>query len=572
MRINRRLLYFPAITLTALTFTLTVILAISTFRNLRREQQRLEESLMREGLALLRLFEAATHSGQQDFPEEVVQVQQLATVVAPNEDVAYIYLFDQQGKILAHTDEKRVGQQIDGRLPEGEEILKIRRDQTPEHLFEIRGQFHPIDPWSSSEKRTTVGAVREPPLSIDHYLAIGLKMNDLEQAHLGDRQHTMMMAAMMILLGSGSLFFILVAQNFYLIQRALSQMKSYIHYVVESMANGLISLDGDGVATTINRTAAELTGVVEIRAKPLSIDEVFPEHAHEIRRVLLSDHVILNKEIAYQRPDSSTIPLSLSATQVKDERGNKLGVVVLLQDLREIKELQERARRAEYLASIGRMAATVAHEIRNPLSTIRGFAQYFAALFSEEKEERIYALTMMEESNRLNRVVSELLNYARPLELKLESFSIETLFRDAIQRIRLEKEVKNIEFIQGVPSDMPFVRLDRDRMLQVLLNLTQNSIDAMPDGGRISFSAAWLKPQRSVRIEVQDTGKDIPPHELSRLFEPFFTTKGRGTGLGLAIVRKIIDAHGGEVKVQSEENVGTKVILTLPQVSAECRM
>ena len=548
MRLNQRSLYFPAVTLTVLTITLTIILAISTYRNLHREQTQMEESLTREGLALLRLFEMVAHTHDYGL-EEVVQVQQLASAVAPNEDIAYIFMFNQQGQILAHSNPEMIGKFIDGRIPKGSEILSFNRDNAKEHIFEIRSNFHP-DP---------------PESTFSYYLGIGLKMSTLDQAHHQDRRHTMMMAAMLLLLGSGSLFFIVVVQNFYLVQRTLNQMQSYIYYVVESMANGLISLDSEGVITTINQAAQELVGISEAEAKSLEVDRLLPEYAVEIRDVLENNHTILNKEIVYQHSDGSAIPVNLSATQVKDVGGVKLGAVVLLNDMREMVELQERAKRAEHLASIGRMAATVAHEIRNPLSSIRGFAQFFANLFKEETEERTYALAMMEESNRLNRVVSELLDYARPLELKIGQTSIETLFLDIVRRIELEQTTSCVEIVQEIQSEMPEVQLDHDRILQVLFNLTQNSIDAMPNGGKLILAAVWLAEQKSVQIRVQDTGEGIPQADLPRLFEPFFTTKTRGSGLGLAVVRKIVDAHDGEVEVRSEEAVGTQVILTLPQ-------
>ena len=548
MRLNRRSLYFPAVTLTVLTVTLTVLLAISTYRNLHREQAQMTESLTREGLALLRLFKTVAQTHDYGL-EEAGKVQQLAAAVAPNEDIAYIFIFNQQRQILAHSNPEMIGKLIDGHIPKRSEILSFSHNNAKEHIFEIRSDFHPAPSEST----------------FNHYIGIGLKMSTLEQAHHQDSRHTMMMAAMLILLGSGSLFFVVVIQNFYLVQRTLNQMRSYIYYVVESMANGLISLDPKGVVTTINQAAQELAGISEAEARSFEIDRLLPEHAAEIRDVLENNHTILNKEIIYQHSDGSAIPVNLSATQVKDEGGAKLGAVVLLNDMREMVELQNRAKRAEHLASIGRMAATVAHEIRNPLSSIRGFAQFFANLFEEKTEERTYALAMMEESNRLNRVVSELLDYARPLELNTEQTSIETLFLDIVRRIELEKAASCVEIVQEIQPDTPEVQLHQDRILQVLLNLTRNSIDAMPNGGKLTLAAAWLAEQKSVQIEVQDTGQGIPQADLLRLFEPFFTTKTRGTGLGLAVVRKIVDAHDGEVEVRSEEGVGTQVILTLPQ-------
>ena len=547
MRLNRHSLYLPAVTLTVLTITLTVILAISTYRNLHREQTQMEDSITREGIALLRLFETVLRSRDFGGSEGIAQVQQLVSAAAPNENIAYIFMFNQHGQILAHSNPEMVGKLIDGEIPKYAEPFSFRKDDSAEHLYEVRSGFHPVP----SEQTLT------------HYFGIGLEMGTLERAHHEDRRHTMMMAAMLILLGSGSLFFILVVQNFHLVQRTLNQMKSYIHYVVESMANGLISLDSKGAVTTINRAAQELIGVSE--SKSLEIDRLLPEHATEIQAVLEHNHTILNKEIVLKHAGGLAIPVNLSATQVKDEGGAKLGVVVVLNDMREMVELQERAKRAEHLASIGRMAATVAHEVRNPLSSIRGFAQFFANIFQEKTEERTYALAMMKESNRLNRVVSELLDYARPLELKVEPTSIETLFLDVVRRLELEKSDSCIEVIQEIQPDMPAVQLDYDRFLQVLHNLTQNSIDAMPNGGRLILSAVWCTKRKCVQIGVQDTGDGISQTDLPRLFEPFFTTKARGAGLGLAVVRKIVDAQDGEVEVKSEAGVGTEVILSLPQ-------
>ena len=547
MRIDRRVLYFPAITLTALTFTLTIIMVISTYRNLHRERGRMEELLLREGMALLRLFETAICDHGRVPTIALSQLQQ-SVAAAPNDDIAYLYLLDQHGTVQAHSDSQRVGQRVDGGLPRQGEVLKLISGSDTERILEVRQYFQ----FAGSE---AIGG---------YYLGIGLKMTDLERIYHEDSRHRVMMTAILILLGTATLFFILVVQNFYLVQRTLDRMKSYTQYVVESMANGMISLDANGMITTINPAAAELTGIPKAKAHGLSFDSLLSAYADEIRSVLQDDNTILNREIQYKSSDGSRIPMSLSATQVKDSNGVRLGAVVLLNDLREIRELNERARRAEHLASIGRMAATVAHEIRNPLSSIRGLAQYFTANSKDrDSEEQTYAQTIVSESDRLNTVVSELLNYAGPLELNLEETNIEALFEDTIRTIALETEEKGIEIQRYVEPDMPAVLLDRDRLLQVLLNLTQNSITAMPDGGRLVLRARWLAGLQSIRLIVEDTGAGISENDIPRLFEPFFTTRTHGIGLGLAIVRKIIDAHNGNIEVRSEEGKGTKVILTI---------
>jgi len=543
MRIDRRILYFTAITLTALTFTLTIIMVVSMYRNMHLERRQIEGALTRKGIALLRMFEAAVCESH--LASEVSHIQQAASN-STSDDIIYIYLVDKNGVILVHSDLVWIGQQLHGSLPEQDEILTLRPDDTVESVIEVRRQCQ-------IAAHTGLDC---------HYIGIGLKLTGLEQIYHEDRKHRMMMTAILILLGTATLFLILLAQNLYLVQRTLDRMSTYIQYVVESMPNGLISLDADGIVTTINPAAAEIIGIPKSEAQGLSFESPFPEYADEIKGVLVNGKAILNKEVDYQRPDGSLIPMSLSATQLRDNNENKLGAVILLHDLREVRELHQRAQRAEHLASIGQMAATVAHEIRNPLSSIRGLAQYFAGISKDKEEELTYATAMIEESDRLNLVVSELLDYARPLEMNLETISIKTLFDDTIRMLALGED---IETIQEIEPDMPAIYLDRDRMLQVLLNLAQNSVIAMIDGGKLILRAAWLVERRSVQIAVQDTGSGIAEQDLPRLFKPFFTTKTQGTGLGLAIVRKIVDAHGGEIGVQSEENRGTTITITLPQ-------
>ena len=547
MLIDRRVLNFTAITLTALTFTLTVIIAISTYRNIHLERRQQEKLLSQEGTVLLHLFEAMIRGCCSTSASGLPEIQKSVANV-PGDDITFIYLLDEDGNILAHSDPQKLGGRIDGDLPERGKNLELMREDDSEHIFEIRRYFPSTTP-------ATIG---------DHYLGIGLRMTDLERIYRMDRRHRIMMAAILVLLGTATLFFILVVQNSYLVQRTLDRVKSYTQYVVESMANGLISLDANGVVTAINPAAAELIDISRAKTQGLSFDSLLPEYTDEIRSVLWDDSTILNRAMEYKRPDGSLIPMSLSATQVKDSSGNSLGAVILLNDLREIRELHERARRAEHLASIGRMAATVAHEIRNPLSSIRGLAQYFAAnVRGRDPEEQTYAQTMVEESDRLNTVVSELLKYARPLELNLEETSIRTLFEDTVKM--LETEERRIEIEQIVEPDIPTVQVDRERLLQVLLNLTQNSMAAMPDGGRLTLRAKWLTEPQSVLLAVEDTGAGISKQDMPRLFEPFFTTRTHGTGLGLAIVRKIVDAHNGKINVKSEEGKGTTVTLTIPQ-------
>jgi len=229
---------------------------------------------------------------------------------------------------------------------------------------------------------------------------------------------------------------------------------------------------------------------------------------------------------------------------------------------RKVAGLEEEVARQERLAALGTLAAGVAHEIRNPLSSIKGFATYFGAKFEPGSQDRELADVMIGEVDRLNRVVSELLQLSHPSELRLTPTEPADLARHALKLVEGDCLAKGIT-VQTRFAQLEPVLLDADRMLQALLNLLLNAIQAMPEGGILSISAQTVRDRLELR--VADTGCGIPPQDLERIFDPYFTTKNQGTGLGLATVRTIAEAHGGRVRIASEPGRGTEVTLDLPR-------
>jgi len=224
------------------------------------------------------------------------------------------------------------------------------------------------------------------------------------------------------------------------------------------------------------------------------------------------------------------------------------------------RELETRRR----LASLGRLAAGVAHEIRNPLSSIKGFATYFKERYRDNPDDRKTSEIMIQEVDRLNRVITQLLEFARPPVIQKKQASLQSLIQHSLKMIERQASVKEIQVLSHLPSGVKEVALDPDGINQVLLNLYLNAVEAMDPGGTLSVSLSMDEGSPWVKIKVSDTGTGISKEDLEHVFDPYFTTKQTGTGLGLAIVHKIIEAHGGEVKAESEIGRGTSVTVLLP--------
>ncbi len=222
----------------------------------------------------------------------------------------------------------------------------------------------------------------------------------------------------------------------------------------------------------------------------------------------------------------------------------------------QVRVLEEEMRRKEKMAAIGNLAAGVAHEIRNPLSSIKGYATYFGQRFPEGSEDREAAGVMVREVERLNRVITDLIGLSRPTDVQAKPTDILPVLEHSLRLLRPDAEKKQIQLILQRPKrPLPLVLLDVDRFGQALLNICLNAMEAMPEGGEVTLSAKVHEKasQDFLLLEIKDTGLGIAKQHIAHIFDPYFTTKGQGTGLGLATVHKIVEAHGGEISVSSRQ-------------------
>lgn len=567
-------LYLPALTIVVTVLTLLIVIAVSTYRNLSRERGRIEDSALQEGLVVIRAVEASLRADLPAVSPDVSRIQKVIEEVSREPGIDRIVLFDGNGNTVAFGPTKGIPEKImdvsslNLLLNEKGVVTRYNQISGGERTFEV---IKPIRPLSY---RNPLGRVREGEEKIepreetlnrwakDKLISVQLRLGPFESAKQQDIHHSLLMGGILVILGGGALYFIFIVQNYYLVDRSLAEMKTYTENLVESMADGLISIDNEKRIVTINRRAGEFLGERGTNLKGVKISEALGRNIE----VFLEEKnlPILGQDIEIQHPNAGKIPLSLSASRLKDEMGREMGSVLLLRDLREIRDLQEKVRRSERLASLGRLAAGVAHEIRNPLSSIRGFAQYFMNRLKGHEEEQGYASIMVKEVDRLNRVVTDLLDFARPKEPHRELQPLQNILSHSVKLLGPELRKKGVQVEEEYEPDLPPALVDCDQLSQAFLNLLLNSLESIEGGGKIRITLKKGDNQHGIEVAVADTGRGISPEDLGRVFEPFFSTKRGGTGLGLAIVHQIVESHGGEVGVESREGRGTTFRITLP--------
>jgi two-component system sensor histidine kinase HydH len=576
---RRKQLYIPIITILATILTLLVLLGISTMRNLHRDRVRMEESLLRDGLIVLRSLEASFRSGMQGMMERGTNIQQLISQVSDLTEIRFVALVDTKGTILAHSDDAIVGTTY----PETQRLRNLIAQGEPRYWFAADGsfvvakRFQPLRPspmgmggvhGSMHSMMGGAGNVYLSRLPDKTYAIVSLDTTLFAQARKDDIRHAILMGLILFVLGFASLYFIVVVQNYSIVNRTLDTMTTYATNVVEHMPDGLISIDADGVIVTVNNRARKIFGIKAgtIADERRELQEKLHTFARPLFNALRREKTILERKIAYTPDGGESIPLSVSAAKLISEAGEDLGTVFILRDLREIKELEERVSRSERLAALGSLAAGVAHEIRNPLSSIKGFAQFFLKKNPPGSADQKYSEVMIQEVERLDRVISSLLDYAKPKEPVKEKTSFADIIDRCIALIKDDAQAKGVEVAVEIEEGIPPVPVDRDQITQVLLNIALNGLDAMQNGGRLAIHCFMGEEEKSIVVEIADTGHGIPSKELPRIFDPFYTTKKTGTGLGLAIAHRIVENHGGTLAVKSTGKAGTTFRIVLPRI------
>ncbi len=348
----------------------------------------------------------------------------------------------------------------------------------------------------------------------------------------------------------------------------LHQMSSRLESVIESMTDGLLVVGLDRGVERCNSSAGQMLGIPREQLERRAFDDAIG--CDDIRAALT--HVLEGGPPALDRPWQVTLAggevrsLLVSMAPVGGT-GGILGAICNLRDVTELRRLERQLNSRERLAALGEMAASVAHEIRNPLGTIEGFARLLRRDLATMPGHLRLAERIVEGAQNLNYVISNLLTYARPMRLQMSDVTVERLLglcRDTLEDRATRAGVKLS--LPAFRSELA-VRGDERQLAQALLNLGINAIEACTSGhGSVSFEV--YEGRQSVRLCVRDTGCGMDEAKIEKIFDPFFTTKDGGTGLGMSLTKKIVDAHGGEIAIASEPGRGTLMTMTLPGGSA----
>ncbi len=344
----------------------------------------------------------------------------------------------------------------------------------------------------------------------------------------------------------------------------LLRSKQLTENIISNMASGLLVVNLIGQVTMINRQGEEFLRIPRERLLGQRFLDLFPG-AQELLAVRPE---IFTRELALQLPDGSVIPLGFGNSYLLDPRGVREGIIVVFRDLREIKKLQEEIRRKDRLATIGEVAAGVAHEIRNPLFGISSVAQILSreVTFSPTHGELVNA--MLAEIRRLNVLVEDLLLYGRPSQLTRRPEDLHQIWDEILGLHRDQTEERTVTITRQFDPHLPLVPVDGNKIRQVFLNLLKNALEATPPGGAITLRTRRVetghKISPCVEVSVADTGTGIPAEQVEKIFDLFFTTKSSGSGLGLPLSRRIVEDHGGTLTVASALGKGSLFTLHLP--------
>ncbi len=536
-----------------------------------RSQNAMVQVLAEKGEALVNAVEGTVRIGK--WPYSGVRLQSMLEELAKRRDINFVAVTTPEGIILAHNNVNRFGSRLvvsDYQEFSQEALEALNPSETygwkmmkleGKDSFVVYKVFHPQD-------KALLGFVGVPA-----FIFVGLDPEPLEIAQEDDNERALFVGSGVLVVG------ILVLSGLHIFGhiQGFRQQQRAAEALAEGLAltlpDGLIVFDSLGNITRMNMAAVQLLGIKAISSdgwqtyEDKNNNEVLPQELTGLIKDLVENGSLGDTEVTLFKEDGEISYVSVRGGHVGYHPERWVGFLLFLQDITAVRILEAEILRKEKLAAVGSLAAGVAHEIRNPLSSVKGYASYFGERFPEGSPDKEAARVMVQEVERVNRAVSDLISLSLPTDLRLQKTDLCQVLQDVLRLIDQDAKGRSVNLmLDDKDKSFPLTYIDPDRIRQVLLNLCLNALEAMPYGGMLTLGVHFDHQLQSFSIEVKDTGIGIDGASLPRIFDPYYTTKTSGTGLGLATVHKIVEAHKGMITVSSEINKGTIFQLTFPFV------
>jgi len=534
---------------------LAILLGSLTYKEVQRERYYLWELARSVGLNI-------AFSIQTLGPRFILNENALKDILVllKKEGVSYIDICNDKGVILISTEEERWQNVI--KIPTPGKINFINtQDKKENRVLQVIKPFNldidrQLDIWKVLPIRNS-------------YLVVGVNLEGYYNRLSQTRRRIILNYSIIMALVLFGIYVIFKLQETYIVKKTLNEMKIYTSKLLETMDNAVISVDNKGKIKTFNRKSEEIFGKKKEKVLNKDCQEVLNLNILEesIFKKCLLEKKNISQEIILEEKGLKKKILDLNSSFLTDESGEITGMVAVIRDVTEIKDLNEEVARHKRLAALGKLSAGIAHEIRNPLSSIRGLAQFVYNSFSKTDERKEDLNTIIQEVDRLNKLVVQVLDFAKLKKPNLTPFSLNDLIRKIVELFKLEIKDKQIKFDLELSPDISQIQADEDQVRQITMNVIINAIQAIPKKGEIKIKTerALLKGEPAIKLIIEDSGIGITEKDFSQIFDPFFSTKERGSGLGLSIVYKLVEGHQGEIKVESKEGKGTKFVIFLPQ-------
>ena len=365
----------------------------------------------------------------------------------------------------------------------------------------------------------------------------------------------------------------------------LAKLRALTQNILASLDSGVVTVDDSGTIIYFNQAASMITGLEPEDSYGEPLEKIFPEIADTLDDIGLpsATGVAISRpgatadrrfECEYERPDGDVVFLGFSVSLLKNSEREEVGHIVVFQDLTEIKRLEAAQKRSQRLAAVGELAASIAHEIRNPLASISGSVEMLESVADLDEQDRSLMKIILREVDRLDSLISEFLDYSRPTSLSFDETNLRELLDDVVELFERRDDEATPEVAVNWSDDEEGwrVKVDRESVRQVVWNLLNNASEAIGDDSdepgriRIAVTTDEVEELTYYRLVVEDSGPGLPEVDRDRIFEPFFTTKEDGSGLGLATSHRLIDEHEGRIELGESESLGgARFVIWLPK-------